>query len=137
MLDVKAKGDGAQRLRQLPPQQNLLQLGGRSVLLEGCEDRFWVSLVGRVRRLLRARQRDGSPGLWRVDGVGGGRRLSGGLHMSRGARGVLGWERMRVFGRLCGGWETLEGVVVGEGVGGEGVEGGESARHCKGCEGGC
>lgn len=45
-LDVKAEGDGAQRLRQLFPQQNLFQLGGSPVLLKEVKDRFWLSLVG-------------------------------------------------------------------------------------------
>ena len=70
---VEAEGDRTQSLRQLLPQQDLFQLGGRSVLLEGGEDRFWVSLVGRGRRLLRARQSDRPSRLWAVDRVGGRR----------------------------------------------------------------
>ena len=72
-LDVKPEGDWTQSLSQLLPQQDLFQLGGRSVLLERGKDRFRVSLVGRGRRLLRASQRDRSPRLWTVDGVGGRR----------------------------------------------------------------
>lgn len=45
-LDVKAEGDGAQRLRQLLPQQNLFQLGGSPVLLEEVKDLFLLPLVG-------------------------------------------------------------------------------------------
>ena len=54
-LDVKAESDVTQRLSQLLPQQDLFQLGGRSVLLEGGKDWFRVSLVGRGGRLLGAR----------------------------------------------------------------------------------
>jgi len=124
VLDIGAEGDGAQSLGQLLPQQNLFQFWRRSVLREEGEDLFWVSLVGWVRRLLGVHQRDGPSGFWRMDGIGGG--LSRGLlHVSRGPGGVLGdgrWDRSRILGRLCGGRVTLEGVVVREGVGVEGVE---------------
>jgi hypothetical protein len=87
VLDVEPEGCRAQSLRQLLPQQDLLQLGGRSVLAEGVEDRF-----SRVRRLLRPRvcQTDGPYGFRGMDDVGGGRRLPRGLRVSRSARGVLG-----------------------------------------------
>lgn len=71
LLDVKAKGNMAQSLCQLPPQQDFFQLWGRSVLLEAGEDRFWVSLAGRVDRLLSVRQRDRSSRFWRVDDIVG------------------------------------------------------------------
>ena len=87
MLDVKAEGYMTQSLRQLLPQQNLFQVGGGSVLLEGDEDRF-SSRLGSVRRLLGVRQCDGPSRLWRVDGVGGRRWLPRALHVSRSARGV-------------------------------------------------
>ena len=64
-----AEGSRAQNLSQLPPQQNLFQLGGRSVQLEGGEDRFWVSPI---RRLLRVHQSDRSSRFRRIDGVGSG-----------------------------------------------------------------
>jgi len=46
VASVKTEGCGTQRLGQLLPEQNLFQLGRRSVLLEGGEDVFWLSLVG-------------------------------------------------------------------------------------------
>ena len=88
VLDVKAEGYMAQCFRQLRPQQNLFQIGGCSVLVEGGEDVLLASL-GRARRLLRVRERDGSHRHRRMDGAGGGRWLPRGLHVSRGARGVL------------------------------------------------
>jgi len=72
-LSVDTEGDVTQSLSQLLPQQDLVQVGGRSVLLEGGKDWFRVSLVGRGRRLLRACQSDRSSWLWTVDGVGGRR----------------------------------------------------------------
>lgn len=102
LLDVKAQGDVPQRLRQLLPQQDFIQLWGIPVLVEGGEDRFWLSLGG-VRGLVRVHQGDWSSGLRRVNGVVGGR-LSGGLHVSRSTGGVLVgcWDGVRVLGRHCG-----------------------------------
>ena len=59
--------------------------------------------------------------------------------MSRGlsVRGILGdgWDRSRIFGRLCGRLIILEDVVVREGVGDVGVERLESVSgHCRGLE---
>ena len=73
MLDVNPEGYGAQSLRQLLPQQNLFQLGGRSVLLPGDEDLLLASLVGGVRGLLSIHQGDGSSWLRGMDGTGGRR----------------------------------------------------------------
>lgn len=56
--------------------------------MEGDEDR--LPLVGCVDRLLRFCQRDGPSGLRRMDDVVCGGWLSGGLHVSRGARRGLG-----------------------------------------------
>ena len=52
-------------------------------------------------------------------------------------RGILGdgWDRSRIFGRLCGSLMMLEDVVVREGVDDVGVERLESVSgHCRGLE---
>lgn len=121
-----AEGDRTESLRQLLPEQDLVQLGGIPILSEGFEDRFRVSLDG-----LLLPQGNGSGRLWGMDGVGGGRRPSRGLHLS--VRGILGGDRPRMLRRLRGRRVVAESVAVGEGVGDEGVEGFESVRlsHCE------